>query len=448
MRRISSIIILLLAVALAVPSASQAQPAGPSPEDIEKAKQAYLEGKRLIDDEGNVVAGVEKFKESYRLSRNPVLLYNIAFALDGVKQRNMALFYYRKFLADAPEGAPNRDIAAERIKVLEAMPEPADPSTDPFADTEQPATGTATATGETPEPPKPEKPIVKETPKPPRVAVTTFEHKVIEEAPPHMPLDLTVAIPDDARWQVKLFYRGAGTSDFVTAGLTRRYSELIGRIPASAVSGTSIQYYIEARDSSGKVVARSGRATSPNLVFVDPAAKPRYYDDLEDDGSSTPGSGPVAGGGAIPGGGGPSDIPRDTLTYLKWGTTAGSATFLTMAVTFYFISSSAASSLEGEAFNSSTEGCQMGAPCRPFSDTQRDLQSRGETFETMTNVTMVLGLAAGAAAGYFWYKDLQRAKKKRNADQPPVRNRPPVEDFAAVPMVGPDFIGGAAAVRF
>ncbi|HUH03518.1 MAG TPA: hypothetical protein VML75_16085 [Kofleriaceae bacterium] len=448
MRRISSIIILLLAVAVAAPRAIEAQPAAPSAEDIEKAKQAYLEGQRLIDDEGNVAAGVEKFKESYRLSRNPVLLYNIAFALDGLKQRNMALFYYRKFLVDAPEGAPNRDVAAERIKVLEAMPEPADPSLDPFAATDEPTIGA----GEPPAP-LPEKPIAKAPPKPPPVArtVTAFEHKVIEEAPPQMPLDLTVAIPDDARWQVKLFYRGAGNSDFVSAGLTRRYSELIGRIPASAVSGTSIQYYIEARDSSGKVVARSGRAISPNLVFVDPAAKPRFYDDLEDDGASTLGSGPVAGGaagGGATGGGGPSDLPRDTLTYLKWGTTAGSTTFLTMAVTFYFISSSAASTLEGEAFNSTNEGCQMGPPCRTFSDTQRDLQSRGETFETMTNVTMVLGLAAGAAAGYFWYKDLQRAKKKKDTDKAPVRNRPPVEDFAAVPMLGPDFIGGAAAVRF
>jgi hypothetical protein len=213
-----------------------------------------------------------------------------------------------------------------------------------------------------------------------------------------------------------------------------------------------VQYYIEARDSSGKVIARSGKATSPNLVFVDPSAKPRFYDDLEGGGQNTLGSGPdnQNNGAGLLGGDGTTDKPRDTLTYLKWGTTAGSATFLTMAVTFYFISSSAASSLEGEAFNSNSEGCQMGPPCRPFSDTQRDLETRGETFETLTNVTMVLGLAAGGAAGYFWYKDLQRQKKKKVSPKAPApqRHRPPVEDFAAVPMIGRDFIGGAATLRF
>ena len=67
------------------------------------AKKAFGEGKALFD-EGKLPEAVEKFKESYRLSQNPLLLYNIGFTLDQAGQKDKALFYYRKFLADAPQG--------------------------------------------------------------------------------------------------------------------------------------------------------------------------------------------------------------------------------------------------------------------------------------------------------------------------------------------------------
>ena len=45
------------------------------------AKKAYGEGKRLFDAK-KFADAVDKFKESYRLSRNPLLLYNVGFTLD------------------------------------------------------------------------------------------------------------------------------------------------------------------------------------------------------------------------------------------------------------------------------------------------------------------------------------------------------------------------------
>ena len=47
----------------------------------------------------------EKFKESYRLSRNPVLLYNIGFTFDQLGKKDLAVIYYKKFLTDAPADA-------------------------------------------------------------------------------------------------------------------------------------------------------------------------------------------------------------------------------------------------------------------------------------------------------------------------------------------------------
>jgi hypothetical protein len=442
---------LLIAIVVALGGTAVAQPAPPSPEDLEKAKAAYLEGRRLIDEDKNIEAGVAKFKESYRLSRNPLLLYNIGVAFDQLKQKTLALFYYKKFLSDAPEGAPNRDLATERVAVLEKEAVGEDVS----LGTASTSAGKETDTGKdrppspfdddapvkkTPPPAKKTPPPAKKTPPPAKKAVTEFQHNVVEEAPPGRPLDLTAFIPEGANWQVSLNYRPAGQIDFKTVAMKERYSELVGRIPADVMKGSSIQYYLEARDMQGKVVARSGRSTSPNLVLIDDSARPRFYPDLDGGGSAAA----AGGGGANLGGGGgptgPTDTQRDIDYYLTWGSTATAGGALTLAVTFYFIAADASSGLEGEAFNSTNEGCAMGPPCRAFGDDQEGLESRGKTFETLTNVMLVTGVVAAGAAGYFWYKDLKRDKRAKRSGNG--------TDVAIVPLLSDELVGGAAAVRF
>ena len=90
----------------------------PSPAQLEKAKKAFQDGKKLHG-EGKLPESIEKFKESYRLSKNPLLLYNIGFTMDEAQMEDLALFYYRKFLADAPQDAAQRESVVERVKVLE-----------------------------------------------------------------------------------------------------------------------------------------------------------------------------------------------------------------------------------------------------------------------------------------------------------------------------------------
>jgi hypothetical protein len=75
--------------------------------------------------------------------------------------------------------------------------------------------------------------------------------------------------------KVFLYYRAPGQADFTSVLMKRRGPEKVGRIPASEMSGKSVQYYIEAKDPTGTVVKSSGSPSDPNIVLIDPAAKPQ-----------------------------------------------------------------------------------------------------------------------------------------------------------------------------
>ena len=397
----------------------------PTAEQMEEAKNAFLEGRRLFDEKQDYQGAVTQFKKSYRLSRNPLLLYNIGYTLDEMKEASLAIFYYEKFLKDSPRDAANRDHAKLRLKALGR-----EVDADSVFDKTDKTTDKTDKTDKVPDK------VPDKTPE-----ITTFKHMAVEEAPPGKPLDITAFVPEKAKWQVKLFFRGPGAAKFESTEMQPRYNELVGRIPPQMMAGTSIQYYIEAKDQKGKIVARSGKSTSPNLVFIDASAKPRYYPDLTTDrswdgaGTShvshrkiTPGGGPSVGWGRF------SDTDSKKFKYVKWGTTGTAATLLTLSVTFYFIAANSASTLEAEAEMSNTE-CAA-PPCRAFSDHQKSIEDYGQRFETMTNVALGLGVVTAGVAGYLWYKEI---KDKRV---------PKGNQRFATPVVGKDFLGAAATVRF
>ncbi|MBP8812069.1 MAG: hypothetical protein KBI14_36040, partial [Kofleriaceae bacterium] len=258
-------------LAHAQPGDKPAEPAPPTPEQLEAAKAAFLEGKTLFDAKKFDVA-VEKFKESYRLSRNPLLLYNVAFTFDQLGQKDMAHFYYSKFLADAPADAAQRPEATARLKVLDKELQR---DTPPDGGEVKPPDGGGEV--KPPDGGTGGKPRVKKPPS--AYTAEDFQHQIVEEAPPGRPLDLTAFVPEDAGWQVTMFYRGGGDAKFTSVGMKPRYSELVGRIPAKVMAGSSVQYYIEVRTPTGEMVSRVGRPASPNIVYLDPKAKPRYYPD-------------------------------------------------------------------------------------------------------------------------------------------------------------------------
>src|SRR5690606_2883367 len=61
------------------------------------------------------------------------------------------------------------------------------------------------------------------------------------------------------------------------------------------------------RDEAGKIVDRSGRSTSPHLVFLDPDAKARYYADIGDETAE-----PISQSEAVAAGGGFTAAPEPT----------------------------------------------------------------------------------------------------------------------------------------
>ena len=97
----------------------QAQPEDPLPDGVkDQAKALYLEGRKAFN-VGDFKTAVGKFKEAYDLSNKPALLYNIAFAHDKAGNREQAIFFLERYLAE-DKGAPQERQAqvTARIKTL------------------------------------------------------------------------------------------------------------------------------------------------------------------------------------------------------------------------------------------------------------------------------------------------------------------------------------------
>jgi len=384
-------------------------PTGPSPEDMLKAKEAFMKGRELFDAK-DFENAVDQFKESYKLSKNPVLLYNIAFTHDEIGDAQLATLYYEKFLRDTDKGAANRDLARKRLRTLKK---------------EAGDTTEATDVG----------------------AVTAFKHAVVDEAPPGMPLDIVAIVPEGVPWRVVLHYRPAGEPKFTSVEMRYRFKELVARIPKTATSSKNVQYYIEVEDGSGKVLERSGEPTSPHIVYMEEGAKPRFYSDTAGgqvntvitDTESPVGGGNTGGGnvGNMNTDGGWTDVQSSKFNKLKWGTTAGAATFILLSGTFYLISSNHSNTLEDEAIRSEFGSCPS-APCNQFAQKQKDLQSLGQTYETLGTVGLALGAATAVAAGALWYMDLTNKGDKKNS----------TTSLITVPAIGDNYLGASASIRF
>jgi hypothetical protein len=375
---------------------------------VEEAKRLYAEGEKKFG-AGDFAGAVEAFKEAYRLTRNPVLLYNLGFVHDKQGDATLALLYYEKFLADAPDTPRlkgKRVEVAARVRALRSAPEATEPT---------PAEPTPSAPTGEPPPPAP---------------LPELRHEVVGEAPPARPIDITARPPDGAGWSVTLFYRNGGEDVYQSLPLKQRLAELVARIPAAVTRDRTVHYYLEARTADGRLVASSGKANAPNVIYVDPAAPPHYY---RDDTSETMAPPPEPPGAA----GVPAPVPvapvRDRgsvgLTIGKWAATGGALALIGTGIGFYFASASYARTLEDEAFLSRNE-CQT-PPCRVYTDARKDLEATGKRYQTWGNVAIIAGGAAVVGAAVLWYLDLRGPREP-----------------AVTPVAGPGVLGAAATIRF
>lgn len=444
----------LAAIPTVAPSIALAQQ--PTPAQIEKAKTAFGEGKKLFE-QGDFMEAAAKFKESYNLSKNAVLLYNIGFANEKAGQDDVALFYYRKFLSDAPADAAQRPEVTERVKELEKKFQ----------------TGSTTATP-TPDPVSPGRPAEPTRAEPVKIkpagtyTEADVEHQTVDAAPPKKPLDITAFVPEDSGFEVTLYYRTAGEGKFTAKPMKWHYKMLIARVPPEKMIGESLQYYIEAKDSTGAVIARKGKSTSPNLVTLEPNAQVRYFPDFVDDAAGSSGtSEPVRTGrdedplnphkqtddhddstiGSTPitpgGGGGITDPSSSKFKYMKWGSTATAVAMIGVSVGFYLRAGAFADALEDDCPPNS--GCQ-----KSWDAYAQDTYSSGKTAQTISRVTGVIGIGAAVVAGVWWYKSLKGHSAKESA---PKATEPKHDEMSwqvtpVLPASRDGFTGAAASIDF
>jgi hypothetical protein len=68
--------------------------------------------------------------------------------------------------------------------------------------------------------------------------------------------------------KVFLMYREPGKEDYTEIPMTRSPKGWwVGKVPKKAVTGTSVAYYFEGRDASGKPVVRNGEKDGPNFLL-------------------------------------------------------------------------------------------------------------------------------------------------------------------------------------
>lgn len=460
----SALLIAALALAnlVSLPTAV-AEQAAPTEADLKAAKDAYAAGKKLFEAKKYAEA-VEKFKESYRLSQNPLLLFNIALTFENLGTRDMALFYYKKFLTDAPADAAQRADAEKAVKAIEAAKAaeeapPPDEVEPPPDDTKKPPPDEVT--------PPPEE--IKRAPR--EYTIEDFEHAVVDEAPPGQPLDL-MASPDDATWSVTLYYRAQGEEKFVAVPMKSHHNTLVGRIPAAVMKGNAVQYYVEVKSAAGELLHRVGKSTSPNVVYLDEAARPQYYPDLEggpsDGGTEPRGNGnmmrgddeappgfgddpPPPGGGGVtltPEGPGFTDVGSSKFKTAKWTATGLGVGGFGLALTFGLMASSYAASLEGEAAASNDETCTEGNPCRTFDAYRKGIEDTGQRYELISRISIGVGLVGAGVAAWFWYKEISATKRAERVGATTTKPATGLSSIITAPLVGEDLFGGAAALRF
>jgi hypothetical protein len=460
------ILSLAIAVAIIAPAATAfAQ----SPGDLDKAKKEFIAGKKAFD-AGDFAEAASHFKTSYNLSKKPTLLYNVGLANESGGQDDIALFYYRKYLADAPADDAQRADVTARVAVLEKK----------FGGTTTPPTNPTNPPNNTTTTPPPTEPTGPKVIKPAGTySAADFQHQVVDTAPPKKPLDITAFVPEDSGFEVTLFYRTAGEGKFQSKVMRWRYKELVARVPPEKMLGDSIQYYIEVKDQAKAVVTRSAKSTSPNLVTLEPGAPERYYPDWNDKEGTTATAAEVRASDEdedplnrnkkkvvaettpegveiqplpVGPGNGFGDVGSTKFNAVKWGSTGLAAVGIGLGVLFYIKAGQQAQALEDDAAG-------PGEALHPYDDFDADLEAAGQRYATLTPIAVIVGVSGAAVAGYYWYKALKANKSvyketrqaKPGAPKPAAPGEdepPPRSSWIITPSIGEGFAGASAVGRF
>jgi|GEM_PF-1253799 len=162
-------------------------------------------------------------------------------------------------------------------------------------------------------------------------AVTGVQHTIVEEAKGGNDLTMQAAVGADVQpAKLSVMYRARGATDFTEAKMTLT-GECVykGAIPADALKGELVHYYIAAYNAGGKLIASKGSAGSPNIIEVSGGGG-GSNNSLDEENPLGGGENPLGGGGSgddrgggAPGGGSAASGKKSVFIALAVGSGGG-----------------------------------------------------------------------------------------------------------------------------
>src|SRR5262252_784276 len=165
--------------ALVLTILSGSHPSFAQDDATKQARDHYQKGMVYFQN-GDYPNAVAELKQAYQIKRLPTLLFNIGQTYRKMDDTDMSIFYFDKFLKEAPANAPQRAEAEKILGELRAKKGGGQVAVPPPLGEEQQQV--QPAPGPAPQPaPQPQRR---------RRVVDKFEHREVEEAPPSTPLDV------------------------------------------------------------------------------------------------------------------------------------------------------------------------------------------------------------------------------------------------------------------
>jgi hypothetical protein len=381
-------------------------------DEEEQAQKHFAAGRKLYD-EAKYKEAIAELLKAYNLRPAPPILLNIARTYEKLGEKKNALKFYKEFLLKARMVDPSRPQVQAVVKELEKQ---VSGKTSAVTSGDGTDTPTAHRTGD-------------EGDTVPKGKLQMI-HTPVDSAKVHEAITIMAELPPRlAVDRVVLFVRKAGEIQFQPLPMELAGETYVARIPASFVTSTSLQYYIEAQKGTGKgsIVASAAGRSTPNIIVVE--------------GGLAPVMGPVK---------------EDTIRspYWKWMWVSASATAAFFAVGGLGIGLMVDRKNAMERWVHQ-QSCKDGSPCadpnnkaavptQPFDVKARDWESEGKTYAALGQAFLVLGGVAAVATGAMVYLDRRWVKQER-AKRP---RRGNAQRFLATPWMSPSGAGVLGRIDF
>jgi hypothetical protein len=377
---------------------------------------------------GKYLQAIKEMKSAYKLIPKPIILRYIGDIYKEAGLKEEAITYYRKFMDEARLKDPTRKIVAKKLKALGASIKAPDPI----------GVGPTKVV-----PVDPVKVVVKKPKKRKRkYKKGELIHSPLEEAQPGHPAKIDVELPEIIKkaW-LSLFYRKQGEENYKKVKMKVDKNDVYYFIlPCDAVTGSILQYYIEAKGTSGRKIAGSGTASAPFIVDIgksnplQPGGKMSCAEAI----------------GETPGDGSKSYVPNTTGTpktpgrpksfYLAIGTSVVSAAMLLTSIVMGNMAMIESQNLEDSQMTD-------GRGYIPFTGDVADYEANGKSYEQTMFITAGITVITAVAATYFWMDYLGKIPTQFSLDAK-LTGRKSKPKVVITPIVGDGLLGIGGSFNF